>query len=67
MDGSFVGDLPGDGTFQTFIKSPSVLGNFKLGVQLYWVGSFEVKAEYGLKAGSAFLAQSGAVRIAYHF
>ena len=67
VSASIDGALPGDGTFQSFIKSPSVLGNFEFGVQLYQVGGFEVKAEYNLKAGNAFLAQSGTARVAYHF
>ena len=67
VDASFIGALPGDGTFQTLIRSPDVLGNVELGVQLYRVNGFEVRAEYSLKAGSAYLAQSGGARIAWHF
>ncbi len=64
---SFVGAQPGDGSFQSLIQSPNVLGNFALGVQLYRVGGFEVKAEYGLQVGGSFLAQAGSARVAYHF
>jgi hypothetical protein len=65
--GAFIGALPGDGTFQTFIKSPNVLGDVALGVQLYRAGGFEVKAEYAVKAGNAYLNQTGSLRAAYHF
>jgi hypothetical protein len=67
LDASFVSGLPGEGTFQTVIKTPSVLGKFDLGVQLYQGGGFEIKAEYGLETGTAFLSQSGTARLAYHF
>jgi uncharacterized protein with beta-barrel porin domain len=67
ISASFIGALPQTATFQSSIKSPKVLGNFALGVQLYRVGGLEVKAEYDLKGGSAFLANSGSVRAAYHF
>jgi hypothetical protein len=67
VDASFIGALPGDGTFQTFIKSPTVLGDVDLGLQLYRAGGFEVKAEYALKAGSAYVSQTGSLRTAYHF
>jgi hypothetical protein len=41
VDVSFIGASSADGTFQTFIKSPGVLGNFNAGVQLYRAGGFE--------------------------
>ena len=67
IDASFAGGLGADGTFQTFIKSPSVLGKLDVGVQLYQVGGFEVKAEYSVMSGSAYLSQSASARLAFHF
>jgi hypothetical protein len=67
VDASFVGALPADGTFRSFTKVPSVLGDFDIGLQLYHVGGFEVKAQYNLRTGGAFFSQSGSARIAYHF
>jgi hypothetical protein len=63
----FVGALPEDGTFQTLIRSPNVLGDLDLGVQVYRDGGFEVKAEYDLRAGNAYVSQTGSLRVAYHF
>jgi hypothetical protein len=67
VNASFVGAQPGDGTFQTFINSPNVLGDVDVGVQLYRAGGFEVKAEYALKAGNPYVSQTGSLRAAYHF
>lgn len=67
VNASFVDAQPGDGTFQTFINSPDVLGDLDVGVQLYRAGGFEVKAEYALKAGNEYVSQAGSLRAAYHF
>jgi uncharacterized protein with beta-barrel porin domain len=67
VDVSFADASSADGTFQTFIKSPNVLGNFTAGVQLYRTGGFEVKAEYDVSVGGSFLSQGGSARVAYHF
>jgi uncharacterized protein with beta-barrel porin domain len=67
VDASFVGALPGDGTFRGFVKAPGVLGDLEVGAQLYFAGGFEVKAEYGVRAGGSYLSQSGSARVAYHF
>ncbi len=64
---NFVGALAEDGTFQTFIRSPNVLGDVDVGVQVYRDRGFEVKAEYGLSAGGAYVSQTGRLRAAYHF
>lgn len=67
VDASLVGALPEDGVFATTINSPNVLGDLKLGLQLYQVAGFEVKADYDIHAGSAFFSQGGTLRLAYHF
>jgi len=67
VDSSFVGPLAPLGSFRTSVTAPSVLGTADLGIQLYQVGGFEVKAEYTLSAGDAFLGQSVSLRGAYHF
>jgi uncharacterized protein YhjY with autotransporter beta-barrel domain len=67
VDASFVGAFPGDGAFRSFVKTPGVLGNFDAGLQFYFAGGFEVKAEYGVHAGGSYLGQSGSARVAYHF
>lgn len=67
LNASFVGASSANGTFQTFVKTPDVLGNFNAGVQLYRAGGFEVKAEYDLNIGGSFLSQGGIARLAYHF
>jgi hypothetical protein len=64
---SFVGAQPGDGIVQPSIKSPGVVGNSGLGVQLYQAGRFELKAESNIEVDGAFLVVSGSARIAYHF
>src|ERR1700754_3339292 len=51
VDASFVSASPADGTFRTFVDSPSLLGSFDLGVQLYRAGGFEVRADYNVKVG----------------
>ena len=67
IDASLVEASAADGTFRTYLKVPDVLGKFEVGLQIYREGGFEVKAEYGLKAGNAYLSQSGGARVAYHF
>jgi outer membrane autotransporter protein len=67
VDASFVGASSASGTFRSFMKAPGVLGNLDLGVQVYCANGFEVKAEYGIKAGGTFLSQSASARVAYHF
>ncbi|OZA92147.1 MAG: hypothetical protein B7X76_00755, partial [Azorhizobium sp. 39-67-5] len=67
VSSSFVGASAQDGTFQTNLNSPGVLGAFSAGVDFYKAGGFEAKAEYGLSGGDSFLVQSGSVRFAYHF
>jgi hypothetical protein len=52
---------------QTPVKQPSALGVVDLGIQLYEVGGFEVKAEYNLKVAQEFLSEGGGLRVAYHF
>jgi Autotransporter beta-domain len=54
-------------TVQKSFKSPSVIGNADVGVQLYRVSGFEVKAEYDVGAANAYLSQSVSLRGAYHF
>lgn len=67
IDARLVEASAADGTFRTYLKAPDILGNFEAGLQIYRQGGFEVKAEYGLKAGNAYLSQSGGARVAYHF
>jgi len=63
----FVGAALQDGTFQTYLNSPAVLGNVAAGVTFYAANGVEAKAEYTLSAGDSFLAQQGSLRFAYHF
>jgi uncharacterized protein with beta-barrel porin domain len=67
VDSSFVGAMAADGVFQTVVKSPSVLGDCNLGLQLYRQEGFEIKAEYGLEFGDAYTSQTASLRAAYHF
>ena len=55
------------GTLQTSLKSSRVIGIADIGVQLYRVSGFEVKAEYDVRAANAYLSQSVSLRGAYHF
>ncbi|HEY9214971.1 MAG TPA: autotransporter domain-containing protein, partial [Ancylobacter sp.] len=64
---SFVGASAQDGSFQTYLNSPDVLGTFSAGLDFYKANGFEMKAEYGLSGGDSFLVQSGSLRFAYHF
>ncbi|HET6239651.1 MAG TPA: autotransporter outer membrane beta-barrel domain-containing protein [Acetobacteraceae bacterium] len=64
---SLVGASAADGTFQTLIQSPTLLGDLDIGVQLYRSGGFEFKAEYTMQVGGSLLSMGGSARIAYHF
>ena len=52
---------------RSLMQSPSTLGNFDVGVQLYRTDRFEFKANYGVRVGGAFLSHGGSLRVAYHF
>ena len=67
LNARLVGAAPADGTFTTYSNAPNALGRINLGVQLYQIGGWEVKGEYGIAAGSSYLAQTGSARMAYHF
>ena len=67
LNARLVGAAPADGTFTTYSNAPNALGRINLGVQLYQIGGWEVKGEYGIAAGSNYLAQTGSARVAYHF
>ncbi|MFI0849578.1 autotransporter domain-containing protein, partial [Mesorhizobium sp. IMUNJ 23232] len=56
-----------NGTFNDYIETPDVLGRIDLGIQLYSVSGFEVKAGYTADIGDSFLSQSASARLAYHF
>ncbi len=65
VDGLVQGDRLG--SFDETYSAPSVVGDADVGLQLYQVKGFEVKAEYDVNAASAFLSQSINLRAAYHF
>ncbi|MGH7057977.1 MAG: autotransporter outer membrane beta-barrel domain-containing protein, partial [Acetobacteraceae bacterium] len=67
IEANLAGALSQDGTFQSFLRAPDVLGNLELGVQLYRAGGFEVEARYDVHAAGSFLSQGGNLRLAYHF
>jgi hypothetical protein len=67
VDASFLGDSGSNRTFRTYIKSPDVLGNLDVGMQIYRASGLEVKADYILRGGDAFLSQSAVGRLAWHF
>ena len=67
LNARLAGASPADGTFTTYSNAPNALGRVNLGVQLYQVNGYEVKAEYGVAAGSNYLAQTGSARVTYHF
>jgi hypothetical protein len=67
VDASLFGALPGTGTFRSYSELPGVLASVDVGLQLYRAGSFEARAEYGLKGASGYLSQTAAARVAYHF
>ena len=56
-----------NGTFNDYIEAPEVLGRIDLGLQLYSVSGFEVKAGYTADIGESFLSQSASARIGFHF
>jgi hypothetical protein len=60
------GDIP-LGSVQQSIKSPTAIGDAEVGMQLYRVGGFEVKADYEVRAANAYLSQTVSLRGAYHF
>ena len=55
------------GSFGIATDLPNLQGKLDLGLQLYQRHALEVKLQYGLGVGDAYLANSGALRIAYHF
>jgi outer membrane autotransporter protein len=63
----FASALLDDGTFSSTIKSPDVIGNLDFGLQLYHTSGFDVRAEYNLRGGDAFLSQGGTLRLGYRF
>ncbi|MFL9989304.1 hypothetical protein [Paraburkholderia sediminicola] len=67
LDASFAGASSADGTFRSYLTSPKVQASLNFGLQVYRANGLEVKAEYDLEAGHAFLSQSGSMRFAYHF
>ncbi len=67
VDASFVGPLAVLGTFRTPYTGPNVLGTGEAGVQVYRVNGGEVRVEYKLLAGQAFVSQSLGLRGAWHF
>jgi len=67
VDATLFGALPGTGTFRSYSELPAVLASVDVGLQLYRAGSFEARAEYGVKGANGYLGQTAAARIAYHF
>jgi hypothetical protein len=61
------GPLSTLGAFQGSLNGPGVLANLEAGLQLYRAQGFEVKAAYGLTAGTAYLNQTASLRGAWHF
>ena len=67
LNARLAGSAPADGTFTAYSNAPNALGRINLGVQLYQIGGWEVKGEYGIAAGGNYRAQTGSARVAYHF
>jgi uncharacterized protein with beta-barrel porin domain len=67
VEASFAGAQDTNGTFKTYVDTPSIMGNIDAGVQLYRIGGFEVKAEYNISVGGTYLSQGATARLAYHF
>ena len=66
VTGFMRGDVP-LGSVQQASKSPSLIGDADIGVQLYRVGGLEVRTQYDLRAANAYLSQGVSLRGAYHF
>jgi uncharacterized protein with beta-barrel porin domain len=60
---SFIGALPWDGTFTSYIDSPTLQGSFEAGLQVYQPHGIELRAGYSLHSGY----QNAFIRYAYHF
>ncbi|MBS7532506.1 autotransporter outer membrane beta-barrel domain-containing protein [Ancylobacter sonchi] len=63
----FAGASAETGSFETYLNMPAVIGTVMAGLTLYKAGGFEARAEYAFSAGDSFQAQSGSLRLAYHF
>jgi outer membrane autotransporter protein len=63
----FTGPQAALGTFQATTSGPGVLGNLEAGLQWYRTKGLELKAEYRLTAGDAYLSQTAGLRGAYRF
>jgi uncharacterized protein with beta-barrel porin domain len=64
---SFANGLASTGTFNVITSGPSVLGRLNLGIQLFDSKNIDVRAEYGLQAGSGYLNQSLSASLSYRF
>jgi len=67
VNARFAGAAGQDGTFQTTLNSPAIIGIFTAGLTVYQRNGLEVKAEYGFSASDSFQMRSGSLRLAYHF
>ena len=67
VNARFAGAAAQDGTFQTTLNSPAIIGIFTAGLTVYQRNGLEVKAEYGFSASDSFQMRSGSLRLAYHF
>ncbi len=61
------GALTSLGSFRATTSGPGAVGNLEAGLQWYRVKGLELKAEYRLSAGDAFLSQTASLRGAYRF
>ena len=64
---SFANGLASTGTFDVITSGPSVLGRLNLGIQLFDSKNIDIRAEYGLQAGSGYLNQSLGASLSYRF
>lgn len=67
VEANFIGASASDGTFATYMNSPSFLANLDVGMQIYNEHGWELRAEYMLHEGGGLVSQTAAGRVAYHF
>ena len=61
------GALASLGSFRATTRGPGVVGNVEAALQWYRAKGLELRAEYRLSGGDAFLSQTAGLRGAYRF
>ena len=64
---NFANGFASAGSFNVVTDGPSILGRLNLGIQIMDTNNFQVRAEYGLQAGSGYTNQTISANFVYLF